>query len=489
MNYLYEKNNQASPSFPIKILQFGTNPISRSTISYAIDLLNKETNFRGSIIALQLNQTGNSAQLNAQNGEFHIVTPNYTKEKTTYNFDLITSINKAINPKIDFEELIKTLEQPELRFFISYQEKCELQFSEERYTDNHLQYSFSAIITAALYHRYQFFQGDPNKGIIYIPCEQEFRYGDKIKKHILQHIYSWDLETSFFEWIEKYCYFTNTLFDRTVKGFSETHSHKLYKDLHIHDNLLSVAEKFYLWIIECPEFVKGELPLELSSLNIKYVDKIDDFYHLKHLLLPGSINILAPIAILYNSNNVNDILNNKYLNLIFKHYTIKEIFPLIHLSNEFKERYITSIEERIRNKSIDKSWTEIIHNPSGSYKSSLIPSIWKYYHYHGKLPLVMTLSLTSYIYLCKDLFIDNDLNISEELENLYDFHSEWNLYKTNNDLYAFTKNILSWQHHWGENLNNIPGLTLTIEKQLKLLIEAGIDRNIKNLTHSFLYSD
>ena len=79
--------------------------------------------------------------------------------------------------------------------------------------------SFPAKVCNFLYVRFKEFNGDMNKGLVFIPCELIDDNGKTLKKYVLQHAANWKLGDEFINWIENACIFTSTLVDRIVTGY------------------------------------------------------------------------------------------------------------------------------------------------------------------------------------------------------------------------------------------------------------------------------
>ena len=66
-------------------------------------------------------------------------------------------------------------------------------------------------------------------------------------------------------------------------GYCETNSNGRYDD-----QLLVEAESYHQWIIEGPDWVAAELPVEQTNLNIHFVNDLAPYHALKVRILNGA---------------------------------------------------------------------------------------------------------------------------------------------------------------------------------------------------------
>ncbi len=181
---------------PVKVLQFGEGNFLRAFTDWVIDILNEKTDFNGNIQIIQPIAQGMANQVNEQDGLYHVILNGIEHGKPTRTIRLINSVVGVINPYQDYDVFLKTAENADLEFVISNTTEAGIAFEAGDVLTS-LPSSFPGKLTALLFHRYQFFNGDPSKALIIIPCELIDKNGTRLKETILQYARHWDLENDF----------------------------------------------------------------------------------------------------------------------------------------------------------------------------------------------------------------------------------------------------------------------------------------------------
>jgi tagaturonate reductase len=252
LKILNRKTTGILPSRPLKVLQFGEGNFLRAFVDWTIDILNEKTNFNGSVQIVQPIPQGMGAQVNAQDGLYHVVLTGIKNGKPFQETRLITSVKGVINPFEDYQSYLKIAEEPDLKFIVSNTTEAGITFSSSDNTPEKLPDTFPGKLTLLLYHRYQYFDGASDQGLIFMPCELIEKNGETLKKVILQYILHWNLPDGFKEWTMNHNVFCNTLVDRIVPGFPKDIIDEIQQSTGYQDNLVVMAEPFYLWVIETP---------------------------------------------------------------------------------------------------------------------------------------------------------------------------------------------------------------------------------------------
>src|SRR5690606_10438450 len=156
---------------------------------------------------------------------------------------------------------------PELKIIISNTTEAGIVFDPEDTDKDLLSGSFPGKLTALLYRRFSFFEGDQAKGLVLIPCELIENNGGKLKETVLQYARLWNLPWCFLDWIAHQNIFCNTLVDRIVPGFPETNTEDIQKKLGYKDELMVMAEPFHFWAIEGPAPVQAVFPADTIGLD------------------------------------------------------------------------------------------------------------------------------------------------------------------------------------------------------------------------------
>ena len=264
-------------TYPVKVLQFGDGNFMRGFMDWIIDILNEKTAFSGAVQIIRPLRRSNIEKKCEQDGLYHVVQKGLLNGNTISETRLVTCVAGAINPYTDFEQFLKTSENPDLQFIISNSTEAGIVFDSKDKSTDSLPESFPGKVTLLLYHRFNFFKKNGTKGLILIPCELIEKNGDKLKETILQYASHWNLPDDFKQWTIDANTFCNTLVDRIVPGFPKDSVHEIQKSIGYEDNLIVMSEPFYLLVIEAPDRVKQIFPTEQARLNVKFVDNITPY--------------------------------------------------------------------------------------------------------------------------------------------------------------------------------------------------------------------
>lgn len=148
--------------------------------------------------------------------------------------------------------------------------------------------SFPAKVTALLHERFQSLRGDPDRGLVFLPCELIEHNGDKLRQIVLHHIQQWNLGRDFADWVTCCNHFLNTLVDRIVPGYPREEAGQITRELGYEDSLIDAAELFHLWVIEGPEQLAEELPFHRAGLNVVWTNDLTPYRTRKVCILNGA---------------------------------------------------------------------------------------------------------------------------------------------------------------------------------------------------------
>ena len=260
MKELKSLNKRTAPKsvMPEKIIQFGEGNFLRAFVDWIVWNMNKKTDFNGSVVVVQPLAGGMVDWLNGQDCLYHVNLQGKENGQAINTLERIDVISRALNPYSQNQAFMALAEQPEMRFIISNTTEAGIAFDDScKFTDAPAA-SYPGKLVQLLFHRYKFFEGDPTKGMILMPCELIFLNGHHLKECIYQYIELWkgdmgaDYE-GFKEWFTNHCYVCATLVDRIVPGFPRDTIKEIQQKVCYKDNLVVKAESFHLWVIEKAE--------------------------------------------------------------------------------------------------------------------------------------------------------------------------------------------------------------------------------------------
>lgn len=469
-------------TYPEKVLQFGEGNFLRAFVDWQIDKMNEEADFNGSVVVVQPLENGLVDMLNEQDCLYTLYLQGLQNGKASKTHKVINSISRAINPYKNYDEYLKVAENEDLRFIVSNTTEAGIAFEADDKLEGGCQKSFPAKLTALLFNRFKTFNGDNSKGFIIIPCELIDRNGEKLKEIILKYAEIWNLGEAFVSWINSANTFCCSLVDRIVPGYPRDTIEEVKAELGYEDNLVDVGEIFHLWVIEGPQDIKKELPIEKANLNVKVVDDMTPYRTRKVRILNGPHTAMTPVAYLYGIDTVAEAVNHEVVGKFVHELIYDEIIETLDLPKEELVEFADAIIERFKNPYVNHYLMSISLNSMSKYKTRDLPSLTGYLEKTGKLPKKLVFSLAALIEFFKGKRNAEDIKLSDDEDILDLYKSLWSNYDGNKEeLKNIVTSVLGYEKNWGRNLNEIPNLTIEVTKYLELIESLGMKEAIKEV--------
>ncbi|MBR6868596.1 MAG: tagaturonate reductase [Bacteroidales bacterium] len=461
-----------------KIIQFGEGNFLRAFIEWIIWKTNQKTDFNGSVVVVQPIEKGMVGWLNEQDGLYHLNLQGLQNGQPVDSVDLIDVVSRGLNPYEDFDAYLKLAEQPEIRFVISNTTEAGIAFDPAcKFTDKPAS-SYPGKLTQLLYHRFDYFSGDMSRGLILFPCELIFENGKHLKECILQYIDLWQLGEDFRNWFLNACGVYSTLVDRIVPGYPRDTAEQLCERVGYKDNLLDKAEIFHLWVIEAPKEIAAEFPADQAGLNVLFVPSEAPYHERKVTLLNGPHTVLSPVGYLSGLNTVKECCEDELVGPFVRRVMYEELLPTLNLPKEELVKFADDVMERFRNPFVKHFVTSIMLNSFPKFKTRDLPGLKTYLERMGELPKGIVLGLAAICTYYKggkrgddEIVPNDDPKILELLQKLW----------ATGDIAAVARGVLADEFIWGEDLNQIPGLTALLTTDLTMIHQAGMRAAIQNI--------
>lgn len=471
MNPLNKTVFNVSESHPVRVLQFGEGNFLRAFVDLAFDTLNKETDFNGAVAVVQPIEFGLVDILNQQDGLYTLLQKGISNGKLVEKQDVISVIDRAINPFVDMEAfqqlaLIETLE-----FVISNTTEAGIVFDDQDIYEGNPPKTFPGKLTYILHQRFQHFSGDLNKGLTIIPCELINHNADQLKKCIEQYISLWGLGNDFLSWVQQANSFHNTLVDRIVPGYPKNEVEALNKQFGYQDKLIVSAESFFLWVIEGDKVLHQKLPFHQTNLNVKFVDSIQPYRNRKVRILNGIHTAMVPFCYLHGLRTVKESIDDSFTQKFIQKAVFDEIIPSVDMDKKELEEYAHEVFDRFRNPFIVHKLESIALNSVSKFKVRVLPSLLSYQEKFDKLPHTLSLALASLLVFYKGKFnnIPTPLNDDEEIISF--FGNAWNL----DSVQRTVETVLGNQDLWGQDLNLVHGLKELVSDMARSIVDEGVE--------------
>ena len=470
MKELKRQTAQAA-KYPTKVIQFGEGNFLRAFVDWIIYKTNKATDFNAGVVVVQPIDRGMVDMLNAQDGLYHVNLQGIDKGQAVDSIEMIDVINGGLNPYTQNEEFMALAENPDIRFVISNTTEAGIAFDPSCKLDDKPASSYPGKLTQLLYHRYEHFNGDMTKGFIILPCELIFLNGKELKKCIYQYIDLWNLGEEFKAWFEQACGVYCTLVDRIVPGYPKDTIDQIHERIGFKDNLVVKGEIFHLWVIEAPESVAAEFPADKAGLNVLFVPSEAPYHERKVTLLNGPHTVLSPVGYLSGLDTVKECVEDPQVGQFVRKVMYGELMETLNLPKEELQAFADSVVERFLNPYVKHFVTSIMLNSFPKYKTRDLPGLKTYLERKGELPKGLVLGLAAIITYYKggkrgevEIVPNDDAAIVALLKDLW----------ATGDLRKVAEGVLAAEFIWGENLNEIPGLTDLVVADLEIIQNEGM---------------
>lgn len=466
---------------PERIIQFGEGNFLRAFIDWMMHEMNEKAGFNSSVVVVQPIDKGMIDVLNEQDGLYTLVAKGLKNGQPVKDVQLIKSISRGINPYTQFNEYLKLAENPEMRFIVSNTTEAGIAFNAEDKADMTPPKSYPGKLTSLLYHRYKTFNGDNSKGFIILPCELIDRNGDKLKKCILDYCDLWTLEDGFRSWLTSACIFTNTLVDRIVPGYNAETAKEVCEANGYDDKLVVEGEQFHLWVIEGPQAIKKELPFDKAGLNVLVVDDVTPYRTRKVRILNGPHTVMTPVAYLSGVEFVREAVEHPVIGKFINQAMYDEIVPALNMPKEELVNFANDIVDRFRNPFVKHALMSISLNSVSKYKARVLDTVKEYLAKKGQLPQKLVIALAALIVFYRGEIDGKTIAVQDEAFILTFFADVWGKYNAKTiDAAGIAKAVLANKEFWGEDLNEIKGLTDATANYLAQILDKGMMAVVKS---------
>ena len=452
-------------SYPEKILQFGDGNFLRAFCDLMIEKANDKNILNSSIVISQNTPNGKAKELNNQNGIYTLIIRGKENGENVEKIEQITSVSRCLNPYIEYDKLLDIFKSEELNLIISNTTEAGIVYDDSNKIDDIPPASYPARLTKGLYERFKSIGNKEESKLLILPLELIDDNGTNLKNIILKYAKLWKLDSEFIDWINDFVCIANTLVDRIVTGYPKDEIDKFEKKLGYEDKFMTVAEPFYLFVIDAKTDYKKFFPIEND--NIIWTDDVKPYKKMKVRILNGIHTSVSLPAYLCGLEIVLDFMKDD----IFRKYVKKILFDEILLTLEENNEAINfanNVIERFENPYLKHYLTDISLNSCSKFAARCLPTILDYIKIKNECPKLLSFSFASFIRFYKGEFINGDFmgkrennetyKIRDTEENIKFFSSlnpEWN-----NNLESLTHKIMSKTELWN-------GFDLTKIKYLK----------------------
>ena len=475
-----------------RIVQFGEGNFLRAFADWVFSHMNQRAGFDADVVVVQPRAGGSVARLQAQDCLYNVNLQGLQGGRAVDSLELIDCISRTIDPYIapaDYQNLAK---QPDIRFVVSNTTEAGIAFDPACRLSDQPAVSFPGKLTQLLWYRFLAFNGDPQKGLIILPCELIFHNGQQLTDCIHRYIELWREEmgekaAAFLEWFDRYCFVCTTLVDRIVPGFPKSSIDNIYQRLGYVDNLVAQGEVYHLWVIETPENLpleqlEQEFPARRAGLNVVFTNDESPYHERKVTLLNGPHTVLSPVAFLSGINIVRDACQHPVIGRFIHKVMYDELLATLDLPAGELRQFADDVLERFLNPYVDHQLTSIMLNSFPKFKTRDLPGLRKYVERKGQLPQGLVLGLAAIItyYRGGERADGTPIQPNDDVQIMNILHELWQTGDTRKVAHGV---LAASDIIWGEDgdLNEIPGLTERVADFLDAIQERGMLATVESI--------
>lgn len=461
-------------NYPEKVLQFGEGNFLRAFVDWMIDKANRDGIYRGSIVLCQPIAQGLKDMINAQDGVYTLAMRGAENGQPVENIEVITSVSRCINPYENYEDLMEIARSADLEVVVSNTTEAGIAYHEEDRLTDRPPVSFPAKVTAFLYERYKAFNGDPQKGLLFLPVELIDNNGAELKRIVLKYAEEWKLGQDFISWVSTANEFTSTLVDRIVTGYPRDEVSYFEEKLGYKDNIIDTSELFNLWVIEGDKKWADKLPVHKTDANVIWTDDVKPYKKRKVRILNGAHTSTVLAAYLAGFNIVGHFMKDDTVRTFMNDVIYKEVIPTLDLPKEELESFAAAVNDRFANPYIKHNLLDIALNSCSKFNARCLPSLLGYVEEKGELPKCLTFSLAAFIKFYQGEWKDGVYTGTRKDGTQYPLRDDEAVIRffadtwAENDAEKTAESVLSNKDFWsGKDLTEVPGLKDAVAGYLK----------------------
>ncbi len=449
---------------PIRVVQFGEGNFLRAFVDYMIDIANEQGTFDGDIVLIKPIPFGSLENFHKQDCQYTVsLRGNVDGEGKILN-RVVTSVADAVDAYEEYEKYLGLAEIDTLRFVVSNTTEAGIVYDANDRFELTPPTSFPGKLTQFLYHRYETFGGDKEKGLVMLPVELIDDNGIMLKKCVMQQIANWGLSDDFKAWVEEACVFTATLVDRIVTGYPRATEQEEWEKLGYEDRIMVTGEPFALWVIESDKDISKEFDLPGAGLPVVFTDDHHPYKQRKVRILNGAHTSFVLASWLCGNNIVRESMEDADIRDFMNQTIFEEVIPTLTLPKDELCAFAGEVVNRFNNPYVDHELLAISLNSVSKWRARCMPSLLGYVEKFGKLPAHLTFSIAALMaFYCGSEIADGAL--------LGDRNGQTYLIKDDQAVLAFfaensakpteefVKAYLGREDFHGQDLNQIAGLT------------------------------
>ena len=485
MNVLNKSISNAADR-PVKVLQYGEGNFLRGFVDYMIDVANEAGVFDGSVAIVKPIAFGSLDKFREQECQYTLSLRGRENGETKVVNRIITSVSDAVDAISEYDRYAAYAKCETLRFVVSNTTEAGIVFDETDEFDAAPPKTYPGKLTQFLYERFAAFGGDPDKGLIIIPCELIEDNGGSLKDCVMKFAALWKLPDEFNDWVRNACVFCSTLVDRIVTGYPKEEAAAMCEQFGYQDSLLDTGEIFALWVIESEKDISKELPLDQAGLPVIFTDNQKPYRERKVRILNGAHTSFVLASYLAGNDYVKESMEDADIRAFMMHTVFDEIIPTLSLPEDECRAFANAVIERFENPFIRHALLSISLNSVSKWKSRCLPSLTGYIKRFGTLPKHLTFSLAALMcFYTGDEIRDGVLigHRNGEEYKIMDDEKVLTFFLENSGKSAkeFAQSYLSRRDFFGEDMTAYEGLADAVAADIEEIRRNGMRAAVRSL--------
>ena len=282
-------------------------------------------------------------------------------------------------------------------------------------------------------------------------------------------------------YLEEENVFCSTLVDRIVTGYPRGEVDALQADFGYEDELIDTGEPFGLWVIECPEWVAAEFPLDRAGCPVIFTRDVRPYKLRKVRMLNGAHTSMVCAGYLAGLDTVGECMADAQLRAFMTQALYGEIMDQLPLDRDDLEAFAKAMYERFENPFNRHLLLSIALNCVSKYTARVLPSVKAYREAKGSLPKCLTLGLSAMIAFYRGAsFRESGDFAGHRGEDTYVVLDDAHVLRAFDAMpgldapEALARAALADSGLWGEDLTAIDGLEALVAAQLETIAKGGM---------------
>ena len=471
----------------VRVLQFGEGNFLRAFVDRMIDDANQRIGFDAGVRIVQPIPRGMAATLKEQDGLYTLILRGVAEGKTVRDVRIVRSVVDAMDPYTDFVAFLAAARDEELRFVVSNTTEAGIALNEGDRLEDAPPASFPAKVTRLLWERYRALGDRAGTGLIFLPCELIDGNGRQLEACVRETARRWALGDGFMAYLERENVFCSTLVDRIVTGYPREEASALCAELGYEDALIDTGEPFGLWVIEGPESVAEQFPLDKAGCPVVFTRDVTPYRTRKVRMLNGAHTTIVCAGYLAGLDTVRDCMMDEQMRAFLTRALYGEIMDQLPLERADLEAFAQAMLERFENPFNRHMLLSIALNSVSKFTARVLPSIKAYLAAKGRLPQCLSLGLAALIAFYRGARADEQGEYSgtrgaDRYVVRDDAHvlSAFSAMPGMDAPDALAQAALADASLWGEDLTLLDGFAPLVASQLSTIAQSGVRAAIAN---------